>query len=130
MKKQLNPTIKAHLIRSAFYVLLLLAVCVIPFALAQRNATGRSAAKPKIAGAPAAHPKSRAVQSQIPYDLRPLPAQAPKFPYSSIRDRRAPVDEKATSAANRTSRVHRITNRPTGVCNYTFTTGSGSIVPG
>src|ERR1041385_1983809 len=37
MKKQTNPSIKAHLIRSAFYVLLLLAVCVIPFALAQRN---------------------------------------------------------------------------------------------
>jgi N-acetylneuraminic acid mutarotase len=37
MKKQINPTIKAHLIRSAFYVILLLAVCVIPFALAQRN---------------------------------------------------------------------------------------------
>jgi Galactose oxidase, central domain/Kelch motif len=37
MKKQTNPDIKAHLIRSTFYVLLLLAVCVIPFALAQRN---------------------------------------------------------------------------------------------
>ena len=35
MKKQLNPTIKAHLIRSAFYLLLLLGVCAIPFALAQ-----------------------------------------------------------------------------------------------
>jgi N-acetylneuraminic acid mutarotase len=47
MKKQINPTIKAHLIRSAFYVLLLLAVCVIPFALAQRNTTKRSTAKPR-----------------------------------------------------------------------------------
>ena len=28
MKKQINPTIKAHLIRSAFYVLVLLAVTV------------------------------------------------------------------------------------------------------
>ena len=37
MKKQINPTIKAHLIRGAFYVLLLLAVCVIRFALAERN---------------------------------------------------------------------------------------------
>src|SRR5438034_3393699 len=40
MKKQINPTIKAHLIRSAFYVLLLLAVCVIPFALAQSRSRG------------------------------------------------------------------------------------------
>jgi N-acetylneuraminic acid mutarotase len=47
MKKQINPTIKAHLIRGACYVLLLLAVCVIPFALAQRNTTKRSAARPK-----------------------------------------------------------------------------------
>src|SRR5262245_59267622 len=37
MKKQKNHTIKAHFIRSASYVLLLLAVCIIPFALAQRN---------------------------------------------------------------------------------------------
>src|SRR5437016_2886724 len=35
MKKQINPTIKAHLIRRAFYVLLFLAVCAIPFALAR-----------------------------------------------------------------------------------------------
>jgi hypothetical protein len=44
MKKQDNQTIKAHFIRSALYVLLLLAVCVIPFALAQRNAINRSVA--------------------------------------------------------------------------------------
>ncbi len=37
MKKQINATIKAHLLRSAFYLLLLLAVCAIPFALAQRG---------------------------------------------------------------------------------------------
>src|SRR4029077_16232811 len=37
MRKQINPTIKAHLIRGAFYLLLLVAVCAIPFALAQRN---------------------------------------------------------------------------------------------
>src|SRR5215472_18524924 len=41
MKKQINPTIKAYLIRSAFYLLLLLAVCAIPFALAQRSFNGR-----------------------------------------------------------------------------------------
>ena len=44
MKKQNNQSIKAHLIRSALYVLLLVAVCVIPFALAQRNANNRSVA--------------------------------------------------------------------------------------
>src|SRR5206468_3551792 len=42
MKKQINPTIKAHLIRSAFYLLLLLAVCAIPLALAQSRNRGTS----------------------------------------------------------------------------------------
>src|SRR6266480_6569817 len=43
MKKQINPTIKGHLFGSAFYLLLLLAVCVIPFALGQRTTTKQSA---------------------------------------------------------------------------------------
>src|SRR5437667_10142508 len=54
MKKQINPTIKAHLIRGAFYLLVLLAICAIPFALAQRNATKRSAAKPNSVLTPTA----------------------------------------------------------------------------
>ena len=37
MKKQINPTIKAHLLWSALILLSLLAVCTIPFALAQRS---------------------------------------------------------------------------------------------
>ena len=44
MKKQINPTIKAHLLRGAFYLLLLIAVCAIPFALAQRKAPRRPVA--------------------------------------------------------------------------------------
>ena len=35
MKKQINPTVRAYLIRSAFYLVLLMAVCAIPIALAQ-----------------------------------------------------------------------------------------------
>ena len=37
MKKQINPNVNAYLIRGTFYLLLLLAVCVIPMALSQRN---------------------------------------------------------------------------------------------
>ena len=44
MRKQSNTTIKAHLIRGALYLLLLLAVCAIPLALAQRHATHRTVA--------------------------------------------------------------------------------------
>jgi N-acetylneuraminic acid mutarotase len=41
MKKQNNPSINAHLLRGAFFLLVLLAVCVIPFALAQRGIVKR-----------------------------------------------------------------------------------------
>src|SRR5438132_692934 len=40
MKKQTEPNIKAHLLRGAFYLLLLVAVCVIPFALGQSRSRG------------------------------------------------------------------------------------------
>jgi hypothetical protein len=39
MKREIATSTKAHLVRGAFYLLLLVAVCLIPFALAQR-ATG------------------------------------------------------------------------------------------
>ena len=45
MKSQIRRTIRAHLLRVAFYLLLLLAACAIPFALAQRNVATRSKAK-------------------------------------------------------------------------------------
>ena len=57
MKKQINPTIKAHLVRGAFYLLLLLAVCAIPLALAQslakppaKPSLTRSATGPNVSG--------------------------------------------------------------------------------
>ena len=39
MKKQINPNIQAYLLRAAFYALMLVAMCAIPFALAQRTVT-------------------------------------------------------------------------------------------
>jgi len=48
MKKQTNSTIKAQLIRGAFYLLLLIAVCAIPFALAQRNVAKQRVTKPVV----------------------------------------------------------------------------------
>ena len=54
MKKQLKPNIKAHLLRGAFYLLLLVTVCAIPFALAQRHTAKRNVAKSNtVATAPA-----------------------------------------------------------------------------
>jgi hypothetical protein len=46
MKKQTNSRVQAHLIRSAFYVLVLLVVCAIPFTLAQRGVTKQRMVKP------------------------------------------------------------------------------------
>jgi hypothetical protein len=49
MKKQKNPSIKAHLLWSALILLALLAVCAIPFTLAQSRSRGTnkpSAAQP------------------------------------------------------------------------------------
>src|ERR1043166_492355 len=78
MKKQINPTIKAHLIRGGFYLLLLIAVCAIPFALAQRNAATRSGAnaagKSKFAAA-----QSNAGSGLLPYDVRTLPGRHAKL---------------------------------------------------
>src|SRR5205814_4223436 len=42
MKQPINRHVNAHFIRGAFYVLLLLAVCLIPFALAQRTVSKRT----------------------------------------------------------------------------------------
>src|SRR4029453_15120431 len=69
MKKQNNQSIKAHLVRSGLYVLLLVAVCVIPFALAQRRDTKRAMTNPAVN-------RGTAVISNQAYDVRTAPAGA------------------------------------------------------
>ena len=83
MKKQINPTIKAHLVRGAFYLLVLLAVCAIPLALGQRSSNGQRASKqsptvdrsqlPPLSsvarGAQTAHIPALPV-SQLPYNVQ------------------------------------------------------------
>ena len=66
MKKQINPTIKAHLIRGAFYLLLLLAVCAIPFALAQSRNRGTAKRSMATPNAPANKDLSRATPEEYP----------------------------------------------------------------
>src|SRR5437764_8196050 len=70
MKKQIKPSIKAHLLPTLFIVLSLLAIAVIPFAQAQRHATKQSAAKSK-APAGAAATKLSGVQSARPATTGP-----------------------------------------------------------
>src|SRR5213593_874802 len=78
MKKQIHPSIKAHLLWSALILLSLLAVCAIPFALAQSRSRGAS--KQNVTQAPQAAPAARNISGT---DL----SQILEFPYSSVRTR-------------------------------------------
>jgi hypothetical protein len=79
MQKQINFTIKAHLIQGAFYLLLLVTVCAIPFVLAQpgvRGTTDRGVAKsgaslPQLTSA-------KDMLAQLPASERPVPLPHPK----------------------------------------------------
>ena len=97
MKKQINPTIKAHLLRGAFY--LLLAVCAIPFALAQSRSRGtfkQSVAKPNAPASmylpQAGQSADGAVRAPAPRSSISAPAAtdisgaraAPKLPRTSL----------------------------------------------
>src|SRR6476620_7133425 len=115
MKKQINPTIKAHLIRSAVYLLLLLAVCAVPFALAQRN-TKRGVANPVSKFASQSNAGSRfndvggvpnlPRMSQIPQNtsgvravhVLPIP-RAPKVPQVVLYDQYNNAGGNATLSA-------------------------------
>src|SRR5215831_18633842 len=77
MKKQINPAIKAHLIRGTFYLLLLLAVCAIPFALAQRNATKRNMAQPKTGLAMMARSQGEMPNDAVPFSAAARVSQVP-----------------------------------------------------
>ena len=116
MKKQINPTIKAHLIRGAFYLLLLLAVCAIPFALAQRHAIKQSAAQ--SAGATAA---------RFGVPVNPDTAHVSAMPQSQAL---SPKDLMAVPTLPQ-SQLGADSNIPSGQ-GYTFTMMSGcaDFVPG
>src|SRR5262245_15375453 len=108
MKKQTKSNIKAHLIRSSFYVLLLLAVCVIPFALAQRTTTRHKAVSTPKHLTTAATSRQRNDVARV-------------------------AKAKVTAPSNKFSHVNqtRARNVPEGVaCFYDFNSGSDTFVPG
>ena len=98
MKKQINPTIKAHLIRGAFYLLLLLAVCAIPFALAQRN-RGAQAKRGQASG------QGTAATVQFKAGFEPRSGGIEGCP--AFRPERFPLNFPMTFGAFRTCRVCR-----------------------
>ena len=74
MQKQLSPSVNRHLIQGAFYVLLFLAVCVIPLALAQPITTNHSGANQEQAAQSA---PAFAVEAPVTSRPRPTPRTAP-----------------------------------------------------
>ena len=125
MKKQINPTIKAYLIRGAFYLLLLLAVCAIPFALAQRNATKRTvdnqASKPNPAGNIGV-----IVNNRPPYNNGAAGAQVRRLS-------QLPHDARSAHPTNRGPvQLHGVpsTNRPLGTSNLLWYNGDFNQING
>jgi Kelch motif len=126
MKKQINPTIKAHLIRSAFYVLLLLAVCVIPFALAQRNTGGKNTAS-----------KSPASKNVVKHAGNGVARTTTTFGPNDPRRKAKSKSASSTGFRNAHGTVPRpVVNAPSGTapagvaCWYDFTPSAATFVPG
>jgi hypothetical protein len=69
VKAHTSPAIKAHLIRSVFYLIVLVAICATPFALAQRGTSKVSVSKPTLAQGAAAN--TRASQFPVTAPIKP-----------------------------------------------------------
>src|SRR5438445_5095584 len=117
MKKQINPSIKAHLIGGAFYLLLLVAVCAIPFALAQRNASKRSvakpAAKPNLSAIAklrqTAPPLTRAISAPAATDISKTgQLQLPHYMVTGAISRRARSECRDSRRGLSIPRAHRV----------------------
>src|ERR1044072_5932798 len=118
MKKQLKPNIKAHLIRSALYVLLLLAVCVIPFALAQRNTNRRTVTRPKVIAK-----TGKIATSALRNDASAATAVIKGTAKTSSKHFSNAFGRVAQSGT-----THKRSAVPSGVgCTYEFSTGSDAI---
>ena len=65
-----------------------------------------------VSGAP--QRKAGVVQRQLPFDLRPLPANAAKYPYSSIRDPKTPINKSAGALTGAQKQVSQVPLRNTG----------------
>jgi hypothetical protein len=101
MKKQIDPTIKAYLIRGAFYLLLLQAVCAIPFALAQSRSRGT--ARGTVARA-AVHPNLTSLGPAVPHHYA-VPANPDFAPPGVIQGQLSslPTDGAAALASGATN---------------------------
>src|SRR2546428_13733944 len=80
MKKQINPTIKAHLLRSALILLALLAVCAIPFSLGQRSKQSTQSHQAPGAGPPVVQEKFKSPAADTGNEKYKVRMMAPPLP--------------------------------------------------
>src|SRR5882762_812529 len=126
MKKQINPSIKAHLIRSAFYLLLLLAVCAIPFALGQRSKQSSQFQKVKSAGSAVVQQKK---SEPADAETGPEKYMVRMMPTALLGPVRLPGFEYPNLVRSLIPSVNALINNNTGVsaCNQ-FTQSETSVV--
>src|SRR5437899_5287597 len=84
MKQQIKHSIKAYLIRGAFYLLLLIAVCTIPVALAQRNVAKQGMTKAVL--------KPNAIPAHAPLSSSPTGVICSNYVTSTSTDTIVPGD--------------------------------------
>jgi len=93
MKKQTKHSIKAHLLWSALILLSLLAVCAIPFALAQSRSRGTSKQSVAKTNAPAITnlpPLTRSISAQPSQTWFSIPPQADRRQHRLLMERLGP----------------------------------------
>ena len=93
MKKQIHPSINAHLIRGGFYLLLLLSVCAIRIALAGRNGGNSTAA---VGNAPA----SAGQFHRLPPDLARIIEAGSRNQHLQVTATTSTVQSSGDGAAN------------------------------
>ena len=127
MKKQINPTIKAHLLRSALILLALLAVCAIPFALGQRSKQSTQSHQAPGAGSPVVQEKFKSPAGDTGNEKYKVRMMAPTLPgpvsFQSFENP-APVPRSLLPSVN------ALINNNTGftTCTNSFTQSETSVV--
>ena len=129
MKKQRNPSIKAHFLWSALILLALLAVCAIPFALAQRSATRQSNQSHQAPGTGSPVIQQKIKSSAVGSDnekfmVRMMPATLPGPVTFGGFDNPAPVPRSLLPSVN------ALINNNIGftICTQNFTQSETTVV--
>src|SRR5438094_5266881 len=129
MKKQRNPSIKAHFLWSALILLTLLAVCAIPFALAQRSATRQSNQSHQAPGTGSPVVQQKIKSSAVGSDnekfmVRMMPATLPGPVTFGGFDNPAPVPRSLLPSVN------ALINNNIGftICTQNFTQSETTVV--